>query len=81
MYWEEKQNPSPSQLCISVLFKLQNSNLSFQKIPALCSPVQFLPCHRLAYTLGWSRAAAPCLQPCRVAEQGEVQLLEGRTSV
>ena len=35
----EKTHPSPTHLCIWVLFNLQNTNLEFQKISDLCSPV------------------------------------------
>lgn len=45
----EKTHPTPTNLCIWVLFNLQNTNLEFQKISDPCFPVRFLQCHRFAH--------------------------------
>lgn len=55
----EKTHPTPTRLRIWVLFNLQNRNLEFQKISALCFPVRFLQCHRFAHALCRRGAAAP----------------------
>lgn len=69
--------PTPTHLCIWVLFNLQNTNPEVQQIPHLCFPVRFLHCHRFARALCRSTTAAACPQPCPAARRAG----EGTTAV